>query len=455
MDITDAISEETQVPSMEQLLEDESCTPLQRGEIREGEVIAIWPAYIVMDIQAKREGFVPKRDLDRLDAEVRERVEVGVAFPVYVLQPEDVEGRTIVSISRGLVQEDWNRAHALLENQEIWESEVVGYNRGGLLVEFGRLRGFVPASHVVGFPRSLPPEQKRQRLSEWVGRQLGLRVIEVHQRRNRLVLSERAAYREYRNQQIERLFDELQQGQIVQGHISSLCDFGSFVDLGGVDGLIHISEISWKRIDHPREVLRVGEEVEVRVIRLDRQRRRISLSLRQAMGDPWARVEERYTLGQLVTGKVTRIVSYGAFVELEEGLEGLLHISELSDDPVTNPRDILEEGEALPLRVIRIDPSRRRLGLSFRRVTTEEWEEWRAERLRMEPPAPPPEEALPVSVPAEPGLEMIEKIEDMAVAEPPAEEETEAPEETPPTEEDEAAPAAEQDAAAEGTPSKT
>jgi small subunit ribosomal protein S1 len=372
------------LPSMAQLLEEESYVPLRRGDIRRGEVIAITPSFVVMDIRAKREGFVPKRDLDRIDREMREQVEVGAEFPVYILNPEDAEGRAIVSISRGLVQTDWDRAKELLESQEIWEGQVSGYNRGGLLVSFGRLRGFVPTSHLVGFPRSLPPEEKRQRQSEMVDQSLGLRVIEVDQRRNRLVLSERAAYREWREQQQERLLEELKEGRIIQGRVSSIQDFGAFVDIGGMDGLVHISELSWKRVNHPSEVVKPGQELTVMVIRLDRQRKRISLSLRQTQEDPWERIEERYTLGQLITGRISRIVSYGAFVEVEEEIEGLVHISELADERVGSPSDIVEEGEVLPLRVIRIDAARRRLGLSARRVTPQEWEDWRASRIHME-----------------------------------------------------------------------
>ncbi len=367
--------------SMEELLADQAYAPPRKGEIRRGIIIAISPHQVILDIRAKREGFVPQRELERMDPQLRSQLAVGMEIPVYVVTPEDNEGKTIVSITRGLVQSDWDRAVALLESQEIWEGRVSGYNRGGLLVDFGRLRGFIPTSHLAGFPRSMPPEERNRRLAEMVGRHLGLRVIEVDQQRNRLVLSERAAYREWREQQQERLLEELQEDQVVRGRVSSIQDFGVFVDLDGVEGLIHISELSWTRVEDPHELLQVGDEVEVRVIRVDRERKRVSLSLRQTGGDPWERIEERYTLGQLIDGRVTRIVRYGAFVEVEPGVEGLVHISELGEEKVGNPRDVLEEGEVLPLRVIRIDATRRRLGLSLRRVTPEEYEEWRASRL--------------------------------------------------------------------------
>lgn len=367
--------------SMEELLADQAYAPPRKGEIRRGVILSISPNQVVLDIRAKREGFVPARELERMDPQLRSQLAVGAEIPVYVVNPEDSEGRTIVSITRGLVQTDWDRAQALLESQEIWEGRISGYNRGGLLVDFGRLRGFIPTSHLAGFPRSIPAEERNRRLAEMVGRQLGLRVIEVDQQRNRLVLSERAAYREWREQQQERVLEELREDQVVRGRVSSIQDFGVFVDLQGVEGLIHVSELSWSHVEDPHTMLKVGDEVEVRVIRVDRERKRVSLSLRQTGGDPWERIEERYTLGQLIDGRVTRIVSYGAFIEVEPGVEGLVHISELGEEKVGNPRDVLEEGEVLPLRVIRIDATRRRLGLSFKRVTPEEYEEWRARRL--------------------------------------------------------------------------
>lgn len=378
--MSESIMDEGQV-SMEELLADQAYAPPRKGEIRRGVILSISPNQVVLDIRAKREGFVPMKELERMDPQLRSQLAVGVEIPVYVVTPEDNEGKTVVSITRGLVQADWDRAKALLESQEIWEGRVSGYNRGGLLVDFGRLRGFIPTSHLTGFPRSIAPEERNRRLAEMVGRHLGLRVIEVDQQRNRLVLSERAAYREWREQQQERLLEELREDQVVRGRVSSIQDFGVFVDLDGVEGLIHVSELSWTRVEDPHAMLKVGDEVEVRVIRVDRERKRVSLSLRQTEGDPWERIEERYTLGQLIDGRVTRIVSYGAFVEVEPGVEGLVHISELGEEKVGNPRDVLEEGEVLPLRVIRIDASRRRLGLSFKRVTPEEYEEWRARRL--------------------------------------------------------------------------
>jgi small subunit ribosomal protein S1 len=367
------------VPTMERLLAEEDCTPLRRGEIRHGEVLDIWAEHVIVDLQAKREGFVPKDDLDKLEQEVCGRIAIGATFPVYVVQPEDREGRAIVSITRGLVQEDWDRAKELLESEEVWESEVIGYNRGGLLVGFGRLRGFVPASQVVGFPSRLPPEEKAQQLNARIGQVLGLRVIEVEQRRNRLVLSERRAQQDWRRQRMERLLEELEEGQVLEGRVSYIQDYGAFIDLGQGEGLVHISEMAWGRVEDPRDVVQVGDTIKVRVLRIDHQRQRIALSIRQVGGNPWDRVEEHYALGQVVTGRISRLIHFGAFAVLEDGIEGLVHISELADGPLAHPADVVEKEEMLPLKVIRIDPARQRLGLSLRRVTSEEWAAWRVQ----------------------------------------------------------------------------
>jgi small subunit ribosomal protein S1 len=364
---------------MEGLLEEEKCAPLQRGEIRRGEVLDIWAEHVIVDLQSKREGFVPKTDIDKLEKEVRKRIAIGATFPVYVVQPEDREGRTIVSITRGLVQEDWDRANELLESEEVWEGEVIGYNRGGLLVSFGRIRGFVPASQVVGFPPRLSPEEKEQHSQAKVGQTLGLRVIEVEQRRNRLVLSERRAQQAWRRERMKRLLEELEEGQIVKGRVTHIQDYGAFVDLGQGEGLVHISEMAWGRVEDPRDVVQVGEEVRVQVLRIDHERQRVALSLRQVGGNPWDKVEENYALGQVVKGRLSRLIHFGAFAVLEDGIEGLVHISELDNGPVGHPEDVVEKGQVLPLKVIRIDPGRQRIGLSLRRVSAEEWADWRAQ----------------------------------------------------------------------------
>ena len=219
-------------------------------------------------------------------------------------------------------------------------------------------------------------------LSQTVGQKLALKIIELDRRRNRLILSERAAQREWRQDQKERLLDELAEGATRHGVVSSLCNFGAFVDLGGADGLVHLSELAWRRVEHPSEVLRVGEEVDVQIIGVDRDRRRIALSIKRLQPEPWSTVEERYQIGQLVTGKITKITDFGAFAQIDEDIEGLIHISEISDERIAHPKDVLQEGQEQTVRIIRIDADRQRMGLSLRRVDDSEYfddSEWQEE----------------------------------------------------------------------------
>jgi len=305
-----------------------------------------------------------------------EKLKVGDEVPVYVLNPEDKNGNTILSLSRAQLEKDWQTAQKLFEAGECFETTVSGYNKGGLIVRLGKVRGFVPASQLV------PPSQKAQeapqsneeRWARMVGQPLRLKIIELDRRRNRLILSERAAMREWRKQQKEKLLNELQEGDIVRGRVSSLCNFGAFIDLGGTDGLVHLSELSWERVSHSKEVLRVGEEVDVYVLNVDREKRRIGLSIKRLQPEPWSLVSEKYAVGQLVQGTITKLTDFGAFARLDnDEIEGLIHISELSKDPITHPKEVVREGDVVTLRIIRIDANRRRIGLSLKRVAEEEY----------------------------------------------------------------------------------
>jgi len=311
---------------------------------------------------------------------------VGDGVPAFILKPAGRDGNIPVSLYRARRERDWLEAQELLANGEVWEGEVTGYNRGGLVVPFGKLRGFVPASQVDRFPHRLEPEEKQRRLAALVGQRLPLKVIEVDRHRRRLILSERAGRRAWRRKQRQRLLNELCEGDVVRGTVSTLRDFGAFVDLGGADGLVHISELSWGRVRHPREVVRVGDEVDVYVLRLDHERNRIGLSLKRLRPDPWTLADEKYEVGQLVEGVVTKVVRFGAFIEIESGLEGLLHVFEFADIVPRDPRDLVKEGDRLLVRIIRIQGWRRRMGLSLRQVSEAEWEAWvaRSERLTQE-----------------------------------------------------------------------
>jgi len=268
------------------------------------------------------------------------------------------------------IERAWQLAQASCENGEIWELEVRGYNRGGLLVQLNGLRAFVPASQLIDSPNHLEYEERDAELACRVGNGLALKVIDVDKAQNRLILSERAAIS---NEEREaRLLAELNEGDVKRGRVTNLCSFGAFVDLGGVEGLIHISEMAWGRVGHPGDVLQSGDGVEVYVISVKREERKIGLSLKRLQADPWTTVEERYQVGQLIEGAITNVVSFGAFTRIEEGLEGLIHISELAEGNFLHPRNVVKEGDVVTAQIINIDSAKHRLGLSLRRVGTDQ-----------------------------------------------------------------------------------
>jgi small subunit ribosomal protein S1 len=290
-----------------------------------------------------------------------------------------MDGNLILSVSQARQSEDWTKAEELLQSGEIWEGIVTDANRGGLIVPFGNLRGFVPASHVVDLPRGLNENDRKGHMTTLVGKKVAIKVIEVNRKRRRLVLSQRDAQRGRRDMRKESLLEELQEGETRRGVVSGLRDFGAFVDLGGADGLIHISELAWHRVKHPRELLAVGDEIEVFILRLDRDGKRIGLSLKRLQPNPWAMVDEMYHVGQLVEGEVSRVAQFGAFVSLEPGIEALLHTSQMADPAPEDPTSVLREGQMLLMRIISIESHRQRLGLSLKDVTEEERERWTAE----------------------------------------------------------------------------
>ena len=266
------------------------------------------------------------------------------------------------------LERDWQWIHESLANGEVIDGKVTGCNRGGVLVELNNLQGFVPISHLADFPRVMDAEERRAKLASRIGERLSLRVIEVDREKGRLVLSERLSAPKGRS--ADDVWDRICEGDVCRGRVTNLCSFGAFVDLGGVEGLIHISEMSWGRVAHPRDVLRSGDGVEVYVIGVDRERQRIALSLKRLQPDPWSLVEERYRVGQLIEGTITNVVSFGAFVRIEEGLEGLVHISELAEGDFLHPRNVVKEGDTVTVRILDIDSARNRLRLSLRQAWT-------------------------------------------------------------------------------------
>ena len=373
------IEETMETASWEDQLEESlSGTTLKRGELREGTILYRRNNGFVVDIGAKRDGFVPAEDLEEVEGR---QFNIGDDVPVVVTNFRDSEGNVELSISQALLQEDWLTAEKLLESQEVYESRVTGSNRGGLTVEFGRLRGFVPMSQLIGFNRIRQPAERQRRLQAMVEEPIMLKVIEVNRRRRRLIMSQRAAAREWRAARRETLMDELEAEQVRRGRISQITDFGLFVNLGGMDGLVHISELSWGRIENPAEVFHPGQRIKVKVLSVDQDRQRIALSIKALTPDPWESVGERYDIGQLVEGKVTQVVDFGIFIELEPGIEGLLHNSELRD---VAQREELASGDTVLVKVIRIESDRRRIGLSVRQVRPEEWEEWALRQIEEE-----------------------------------------------------------------------
>ncbi len=352
---------------------------VQRGEILMGTIVSITPHEILVDIGAKSEGIIAGREMERLSPESLAALHVGDEVPVYVVKPEDEEGNTILSLTRAQAEKDWLTAQKLHEAGETYEGVVVGHNKGGLIVHFGQVRGFVPGSQLASDQRSGSTGKEGQ-WSHMVGQKLRLKIIEIDRRRNRLILSERAAMEEWRRKQKEKLLDDLKEGDVLTGRVTSLADFGAFVDLGGADGLIHLSELSWLRVSHPRDVLRVGDEVEVYVLNIDPERQRIGLSLKRLQPEPWSQVLDKYEIGQVVDVTITKLANFGAFAQIDE-IEGLIHLSELTDANITHPREVVKEGDQVSVKIIRIDPERRRIGLSLKQAEGEvEWQEYQSEQ---------------------------------------------------------------------------
>jgi len=361
---------------------------VSQGDILEGTVVRVSPEEVLIDVGWKYEGTISSHELESMGPSGIKEIHIGDEVLTYVVSPEDKNGRIVLSLRQAELEKDWRSLERLLEAEEILEGTVAGYNKGGLIVQFGQVRGFVPASQLVppsrqGKEEALTPEERRAKM---VGQKLLLKIIELDRQRNRLILSERAAMRQWRREQKAELLANLQEGDICHGRVSSLCNFGAFVDLGGADGLIHLSELAWGRVSHPREVLQAGDEVDVYVLNVDRDKRRIGLSLKRLQPDPWSQAEEKYSVGQLVEGTITKLTRFGAFARLKgDDIEGLIHVSELSNDRVAHPKEMIKEGDTRTLRIISLDSDHRRMGLSLKRVAKAEYADldWRAERAAM------------------------------------------------------------------------
>ena len=339
---------------------DATVHPFQEGDVVSGHVVRIDNDEVLVDIGYKSEGVIPSTELSiRKSVDPSDEVSLGEEVDALVLTKEDQDGRLILSKKRARFEKAWRRIEAAAESGEPVEGAVIEVVKGGLIIDLG-VRGFLPAS--------LVDIRRVPNLDEYMGESIECKVIELNRSRNNVVLSRRAVLEEQRKEDRERILDRLQPGQVVEGTISNIVDFGAFVDLDGIDGLIHISELSWSHVNHPSEILSIGDKVTVKVLDIDRQRQRISLGLKQTQEDPWQRVVDTYNVGDELEGTVTKVVTFGAFVEILDGVEGLVHISELAQHHVENPREIIQPGDPVRVKILEIDSERRRLSLSIKRV---------------------------------------------------------------------------------------
>ena len=348
----------------------------KRGQIHRGVISSTKPTAVTVDLGEGDQGLVPGRELELMTRKMLESLVVGAEVDVYIVNPRNHRGQTILSINHALEELDWRNAEKYGKSKAVYEALIGGYNKGGLIVRFGRLRGFVPQSQLAEErARSMSGATPEERYGPMVNQPIGVKVMEVDRHRNRLILSERAALREVRQARKEALIAELNVGDIKKGKVVSLENFGAFVDIGGGEGLVHLSELAWGHITHPRQAVKVGDEVEVEVISINPKANRIGLSRRRVISDPWDEVASALRRGQLVRGRVTKLTKFGAFARLidYDAIEGLIHISELAAERVAHPREVVNRGEELVLRIVKIDIKERRLGLSLKTVNSTEY----------------------------------------------------------------------------------
>lgn len=348
----------------------------KRGQVYQGVISSTAPTAVTVDLGDGDQGIVPGRELELMTRKMLESLVVGAAVDVYVVNPRNHRGETVLSINHALEEMDWRNAKKLSKSRQVLEALIGGYNKGGLIVRFGRLRGFVPQSQLAEERvRAMSGDTPEERYGPMVNQPIGVKVMEVDRHRNRLILSERAALRDVRQQRKEALIAELNVGDIRVGKVVSLENFGAFVDIGGGEGLIHVSELTWGHITHPRQAVSVGDEVEVEVISVNADAKRIGLSRRRVISDPWDAIATSLRRGQLVRGRVTKLTKFGAFARLtdHDNVEGLIHISELASERVTHPREVVSRGDELVLRIVKIDIKERRLGLSLKSVNSTEF----------------------------------------------------------------------------------
>jgi small subunit ribosomal protein S1 len=341
---------------------------LQRGEVVDGIIMKVDRDGLLVNVGQKTEGVVPGREMRSLAPENIDTLAVGDNILVAVVRPETDEGQAILSLDRARGEQSWRKLQDWSEEGRVLEAPVTGYNKGGAIVSVEGLQAFVPLSQLSSVPRTPPGSEENEALVALVGSNLRLKVIEVNRKRNRAILSERAAVQEQRQVQKAKLLDELMEGEVREGRVSGITNFGVFVDLGGADGLIHISELSWESVRSPEDVVQVGDVLDVWIIKVDREAKRIALSLKRTKPEPWVEIGVRYQVGQVVPATITKLASFGAFARIDGVIEGLIHISELSDRVIGHPKEVVREGDPVNVKIVKMDPDRRRIGLSLKQV---------------------------------------------------------------------------------------
>ncbi|MBN1149031.1 MAG: S1 RNA-binding domain-containing protein, partial [Anaerolineales bacterium] len=395
--------------SFENLLENYDYQTPQPGQVLEAIIIHIQEDGILLDAGQKRDALVPAKDLNQVDESYLSNLKPGDQVFVCVISQAIGDQELLVSLSKGIEHQSWEKAEKYMQDGLTLELEIVGYNRGGLIVKFETLRGFLPFSLVPEIHGIRNPKRAEKAKNELVNTQMAMKVIEVIRQRNRLIFSAAAAQEEQRRER----FEELQKGQIITGRVVSIVDFGAFVDLGGVDGLVHISQLDWKKIKHPSEVVKIGDEIEVKITNIDIERQRISLSRKALLPSPWEVIGETLHTGDYVEGRITRVVDFGAFVELSIGVEGLIHISQLGYSSTQDPKNAVKPNEIVLLRVLEIHPERKRVALSMRQVPLERQIAWAMEHLEEEGVT----EAESETAKAEPGASSPSEIQSMEILE--------------------------------------
>ncbi len=344
----------------------------QQGEMLKGKILDIQDSSIVLDVGFKRDAIIPGQDLERVDPEIRDNLSIGDEIFVSVIRTPMGDDDLLVSLRGGLTYKTWIKADELAQTNEQVELEVVDQNRGGLLVAYENLRGFIPNSHIPAIRRGTSTQLTGEIKSEMIGKTIPVKAIEVNQKEKRLVFSARVVQK---GQRVDRL-NEIELNSIVKSRVVNIVDFGVFVDLDGVDGLVHKSEIDWERIPHPSKLFKVGDEIEVKVIGIDKEKGRVSLSRKILLPNPWLKHVEKFQVGDLVEALVVSVLDFGAFVELEEGLQGLVHVSEIGYANTEDPKSVVKKGDPVLVKIMSIDPARERISLSMRRVPISDQMEW-------------------------------------------------------------------------------